>query len=301
MARQDQAHSDNVDGPWFVDTRCIGCDAARHWAPDLIGMDSAGRSVLARQPTTAEETAMLWRASVACPTKSIGNRNVPRPPDGVFPVELTRGVLALGHNSPSSFGGHSYLAVRASGNLMVDSPRYTRALTDTIDDLGGIKHVLLSHRDDVADADKWADRYQAQVWIHQDDADAAPYATNIITTDQLVDQGVMSIHIPGHTKGHVVYHVDNRFLFTGDAVFWNHRRHELDVAPKQTWYSWDALADSMDTIAGLNVEWVLPGHGKWHDIGHTLYTRQMADLGNAMRETGQQAWSRRPHTTFTWS
>jgi glyoxylase-like metal-dependent hydrolase (beta-lactamase superfamily II) len=98
---------------------------------------------------------------------------------------------------------------------MIDSPRYTRSITETIDSLGGIKHVLLSHRDDVADADKWADPYNARVWIHADDADAAPYATDITTTDQTVDEGVMSIHIPGHTKGHVAYHVDGRFLFTG--------------------------------------------------------------------------------------
>ncbi len=300
MARLDQAHSDNVAGPWFVDTRCVGCDAARHWAPGLIDMDSNGRSILANQPTTPEETAMLWRASVACPTKSIGNRDAPRPPRGVFPVELAVGVLALGHNSPRSFGGHSYLVVRGRGNLMVDSPRYTRALTDAIDDLGGIDHVLLSHRDDVADADQWAERYGAQVWIHDADADAAPYATNITTSDQRIDDGVMSIHFPGHTKGHVVYHVDDRLLFTGDALFWNHRRHELDVTPKQTWYCWDALANSIDTIAGLNVEWVFPGHGKWHEIGQTLYATQVAQLGKAMRDTGQQAWSRRPYTSFAW-
>ncbi|MGI9622037.1 MAG: 4Fe-4S domain-containing protein [Acidimicrobiales bacterium] len=146
MAREDQAHPDNVEGSWFVDTRCVGCDAARHWAPDLIIMDDNGRSVLHRQPTTLEETAGLWRASVACPTKSIGNRDARRPPKGVFPYELTPGVLALGHNSPSSFGGHSYLVVQPQGNLMVDSPRYTRALTETVDDLGGIKHVPLASR-----------------------------------------------------------------------------------------------------------------------------------------------------------
>ena len=41
----------------------------------------------------------------------------------------------------------------------------------------------------------------------------------------------MSIHFSGHTKGHVVYRVDDRFLFTGDALPWNHRRNEVDVAP----------------------------------------------------------------------
>ena len=300
MARRDQAHADNVDGPWFVDTRCIGCDVARHWAPSLIDMDNKGRSFIARQPQTSEETAALWRATAACPTQSIGNREASRPPEGVFPFELTPGVYALGHNSPKSFGGHSYLVVRPAGNLMVDSPRYTRSLTEAIDSLGGIKHVLLSHRDEVADADKWGSRYDARVWIHQDDADAAPYATDVTTGDQIVDEGVSSIHSPGHTKGHVAYHVDNRWLFTGDALFWNHRRQELDVTAKQTWYSWKTLADSMDSIATLNVEWVFPAHGKWHDVGAGLYARQMARLGPAMRELGQHEWSQRPHTPFVW-
>ena len=300
MAHQDQAHADNAGGTWFVDTRCIGCDAARHWAPELIGMDYSGRSLIVRQPMSADETAALWRAAVACPTQSIGNRDQVRPPAGVFPYELTAGAYALGHNSPSSFGGHSYLAVRPAGNLMVDSPRYTRGLANAVDSIGGIKHVLLSHRDDVADADKWASRYGAQVWIHQDDADAAPYATDITSSDQVVDDGVFSIHIPGHTKGHVAYHVDNRWLFTGDALFWNHRRQELDITPKQTWYSWEALADSMDSIAGLNVDWVFPGHGKWHSIGPDLYARQMARLGPSMRELGQLRWSQRAHTPFNW-
>ena len=62
MARRDEAHADNVVGPWFVDTRCIGCDVARHWAPSLIGLDSKGRSFVSRQPQTSEETAALWRA-----------------------------------------------------------------------------------------------------------------------------------------------------------------------------------------------------------------------------------------------
>ena len=232
MARQDQAHEDNVDGPWFVDTRCIGCDVARHWAPEMIEMDSEGRSVVVRQPQSPAETAALWRASVACPTKSIGNRDIRRPPTEVFPFELTPGVCALGHNSPSSFGAHSYLVVRPAGNLMVDSPRYTRVLTDALDTLGGLKHILLTHRDDVVDADKWAERYGSRVWIHRDDADAAPYATDITTGDQEVDDGVISIHIPGHTKGHVAFHVDDKWLFTGDSLFWNHRREALDVFPE---------------------------------------------------------------------
>lgn len=302
MARLDSAHPDNVEGAWFVDTRCIRCDVARHWAPGLIEMDSAGRSYLARQPDDAEESAALWRAAEACPTQSIGNAEIRRPPDPSFPHQLTPGVWALGHNAQSSFGAHSYLVERPDGNLMVDSPRYVRGLAERIDQLGGIGHVLLSHRDDVADADRWAERYGAQVWIHAADADAAPYATMILEGDdaRAIAPGVVAVPAPGHTEGSVVFHVDDRWLFTGDALHWNQRRDQLDVFPEQTFQSWDVLADSMDRLSQLRVEWVFAGHGMWHDVGAELYAKQMARLGAAMRRLGQADWAQRPHAAYDW-
>ena len=225
MPRSDQANIRNAAGPWYVDTRCVRCDAARHWAPGLIEMDDVGRSFVARQPVGEEQEAALWRAAGACPTKSIGNREQLKEPEGVFPHRMTDGVLALGNNALSSFGCHSYLVLRPEGNLMVDSPRFSRALAASISRLGGIAHVLLSHRDDVADADRWAEWYGARVWIGEADADAAPYATDWLdgATAVLISPGVSGIPVPGHTRGHVLYHVDDRCLFTGDTLLWNQR------------------------------------------------------------------------------
>ena len=138
---------------------------------------------MAHQPVGEREEAALWRASVACPTKSIGNLQQRREPFGVFPYELAEGVFALGNNALSSFGAHSYLVARPEGNLMVDSPRFGRRLADSVDGLGGVAHVLLSHCDDVADADRWAERYEARVWIGDADSDAAPYATDVTAGD----------------------------------------------------------------------------------------------------------------------
>ena len=300
MARPGFANPDDQPGYWFVDTRCIRCDASRHWGEGLVGMDGRGRSVVIRQPETPEDEAAMWRASVACPTKSIGNRNQARPPSEVFPYQLTPGVLALGHNPRNGFGVHSYLITRSGGNLVTDSPRYTRQLTRCVDDLGGIAHVLLGHRDDIADADKWAQRYGARVWIHRDEVAAAPYATDIVNGDHTISPGVDIVHAPGDTSGHVLFHIDRQWLYTGDTLHWNPRRGELDVTPKQTWHSWDELADSMERIAALTVEWVFPGHGMWHHIGAESYRQQTTALAPAMRQLGQRAWAQRPSTTYGW-
>jgi hypothetical protein len=38
---------------------------------------------------------------------------------------------------------------------MVDVPRYSRALADKIDAMGGISTIVLTHRDDVGEHRKW--------------------------------------------------------------------------------------------------------------------------------------------------
>lgn len=296
MARLDQEHPLDIPGEWFIDTRCIGCDVARHWAPELIAADADALSYVLRQPSTADEHAAMWRAAMACPTQSIGHRSLRRPPAPAFPYELTPGVLAMGHNASSSFGAHSYLLRRPAGNLLVDSPRYIRPLAEHLDDLGGIAHVLLSHQDDVADSDRWAERYGARVWVHDEDAAAAPFATDVIagSDPMCIGEGVFVLPAPGHTRGSVVFHVDDRWLFTGDTLHWNRRRRHLDVFARQTWHSWDQLAVSIATLAGLRVEWVFPGHGMWQEVGARRYSEQMAALAADMARVGQAQWTRRP-------
>jgi glyoxylase-like metal-dependent hydrolase (beta-lactamase superfamily II)/ferredoxin len=291
MARLDQQHRLNVPGEWFVDTRCIDCDVARQWATDLISEDEQGLSYVKRQPQTAEEEAMLWRAAAACPTQSIGHRRLRRPEEPPFPFELTAGVHALGYNSESSFGAHSYLVRHDGINVLIDSPRYLRPLAERVDALGHIDHVILTHRDDVADADRWAERYGARVWVHAEDAAVAPYATDVVAGSRgaTVTPGVAIVPIPGHTRGSVAIHVDHQFLFTGDSLYWNRRRQQLDVFPGATWFSWDRLAESMDRLAAFRVEWVFPGHGIWHHVGADNYTGQMKLLGPTMRSLGRSA------------
>ncbi|MEZ5238274.1 MAG: MBL fold metallo-hydrolase [Microthrixaceae bacterium] len=299
MARSDQANPRDVLGDWFVDTRCIDCDVARQWAPELVGIDADGLSYVARQPSSEAEASAMWRAALACPTRSIGNRSVPRPPTDPVPFELTPGVLAMGHNARSSFGAHSYLLPRPEGNVLVDSPRYSRPLAEQVDDLGGIAHILLSHRDDIADANRWADRYGSRAWIHIDDSDAAPWATDRVEGDAPlpVAPGITIVPAPGHTRGSVVVHVDQSWLFTGDSLHWNRQRGTLDVFARQTWHSWDVLAESMALLSHLEVEWVFPGHGMWHRIGPEEYAGQMARLASSMREVSRTDWSRRPDSS----
>ena len=134
-----------------MDTRCIDCGTCRELVPDLFG-ETGIQSVVQSQPRDPEGEHRAWLAAAACPTASIGRSPRTPRPDDLFPLVVDGPVSDLGHTSEDSFGATSYLVERPDGNLMVDSPVFTRRLTGEIDARGGLAHVLLTHRDDVADA-----------------------------------------------------------------------------------------------------------------------------------------------------
>lgn len=265
MADRSRRHSANVAGPWFVDDSCIDCDACRQCLPDVFG-DVNDQAVVLRQPAGAEEERWAERAILICPVGSIGCEGRKVKADGLWPVEMQDGVYWCGYNAESSYGASSWLAKRAGGNLLVDSPRFVAPLVKAVEGLGGIAHVLLTHRDDVADAAKWADRFGARVWIHEADRTGAPFATDVVRglAPQAITPGCMVIPTPGHTRGSVVFLLEDRFLFTGDSLYFHRRRRTLSAFRDACWYSWAEQAKSLARLQEHTFEWVLPGHGQWH-------------------------------------
>jgi glyoxylase-like metal-dependent hydrolase (beta-lactamase superfamily II) len=254
---------DSAPGDWYIDTACIDCGASRHVAPGLI-VERGDKSVFARQPATPEEHIAAWRAVLVCPTASVRSEiKQPRPETtSIFPEVMTPGVWRCGFNARSSFGAHSYFAARPDGNLLIDSPRHSADLVKWFSEAGGIAHILLSHRDDVADAHKYAHDFGARVWIHRDDRSAAPYATDILEDSVCtIAAEVRAVPVPGHTRGSVVYLLDDHVLFTGDSLAWSARERDLVAFRDACWFSWTELARSLGNLAGYRFEWVLPGHG----------------------------------------
>lgn len=280
MARIDLRNPANAEGDWFVDERCIDCGTCREVAPHLFRADR-GASVVARQPgEAAEEQEAAWLAAQACPTTSIGTISRRPRPGRLYPREVLAGsgVYDLGYCSEDSFGASAWLVVRPGGRVLVDSPRWTEALVGPIEALGGIDHVALTHRDDVADAQRWADRFGARTWIHRDDRSAAPWATDVIGDDEVeLQPGFTAIPVPGHTKGSVVFLADDGWLLTGDSLAWSHERGDLTAFRGACWYSWPEQARSLARLAERHrFHSVLPGHGARHvggdptDLHHRL-------------------------------
>lgn len=262
MARPDLRHGGNAPGAWYVDERCIDCGTCRDLAPvTFAGLGS--QSVVVSQPDDAGAERGAWLAAQACPTRSIGTLDRRPGPGRLYPWRLLEGVYDLGYTSVDSFGASSYLVTNPGGGLLVDSPRFMPGLVRSVEELGGVAHVLLTHRDDVADAGRWAQHFQAQVWIHEHDRSAAPFATEVVrgveTTE--VMPGVHCVPVPGHTRGSVVWLVGD-VAFTGDSLAWSQARADLTAFQATCWYSWPAQLASLERLArACTPSWVLPGHG----------------------------------------
>lgn len=283
MADRRAAHPLDRGGGWFADTTCIACDVARQLAPGLIAEDERGLSYFTRAPEGPAEEAMAWRALLACPSASIGAPPGAKAPVDAFPWRLTPGVFLLGYNARHSFGANSWLVPRPEGNLMVDAPRWTPRLADAIERMGGVAHVLLTHRDDVAEHDKYAARFGARVWIHEADRSAAPDASDVFREPTDVQRGVRAIPVPGHTRGSAVFLVDDTWLFTGDSLEWSRDAQDLAAFEDFTWYSWAKQKESLARLAEeARFEWVLPGHGGWGRAPPDEMRRRLLALAERM-------------------
>jgi glyoxylase-like metal-dependent hydrolase (beta-lactamase superfamily II) len=265
LADPARRHPANAPGPWFVDETCINCDVSRQCAPWMFA-ETDGQAVVARQPETPAERADATRALLACPSGSIGVDGEPPPSGEWFPQELEDGVFLAGFNSPKAYGANAFFVSRPEGNLLVDSPRFTAALVRSLEARGGVAHVLLTHRDHVADAASWAERFSSRVWIHEDDADKAPWATDLLRGQgpSELRPGLRAVPLPGHTRGSVAYLLEDRFLFTGDSLYWSRARQTLEAFRSQCRYSWEEHTRSLERLAEYRFEWVLPGHGTRH-------------------------------------
>ena len=174
MARIADRLNQNAPGDYFVDASCIDCDTCRQVAPDVyLRLDEVGQSVVRRQPETAGERRRAAMALVACPTASIGTSRKDEVGAAAvaFPDPVTGDVHYCGYASEATFGAASYLIVRPGGNVLVDSPRAARPLLDRIAALGGVRTMILTHRDDVADHETFHRTFGCDRVIHRSDVD----------------------------------------------------------------------------------------------------------------------------------
>jgi len=288
MANPRLAVLENVPGHFFVDSTCIDCDVCRQLAPRTFAA-AAEHSYVWHQPQSEVDTRAALQALVACPTGSIGaaaGSSAKRVLDD-FPLWIDDNVYLCGFTSPRSYGGHSYFVRNPSGNWLVDSPKFLPRLARRFEQLGGIAFIFLTHRDDVADAEKYAQHFGAERIIHARELRAQPTAEVVIDgiDPRPLTPDFLAIPTPGHTAGHMTLLYQGRYLFSGDHLWWDRDAGQLDASHHYCWYSWPRQIDSMAELLKFDFEWVLPGHGQRAELPAERMHHELLELVERMRAT----------------
>ncbi|XP_020246777.1 uncharacterized protein LOC109824561 [Asparagus officinalis] len=270
-ARIRQRRPQNVEGEFFVDHRCIDCDTCRWMAPEHFKRVDE-RAAVTKQPISREERIKALQALLSCPTSSI---HTEKPPEEIkevhktFPLPIDEhnlpGVYHCGYHSERSFGATSYLIVHPDGNILVDSPRYTEILVNKIEMLGGVRYMFLTHKDDVADHEKWSMHFRCERILHSGDVEISTASVE----RKLHGDGPWSIgtdfeliYTPGHSAGSVsLYYKPLKVVFTGDHFAKSHAS-ELTIFEQYNQQSVSMQLDSVRKFLDLDFNWILPGHGR---------------------------------------
>ena len=188
----------NVDGALYVNDQCINCAACHNFAPQSFDrhQPTDRYHYVYEQPTTPTALEQARAAMTACPVAAIRLETKAerqhrsddssaveewRPEDqhvvdGVsgrtattkpFPrrfLDSMDDVYWVGHHTEKSFGAVPYLLqTRKEGQwIMVDTPRFGKAAQASIEQLtgrDGPDYLVLTHVDDTADHQRWAEHY----------------------------------------------------------------------------------------------------------------------------------------------
>lgn len=266
MAHPARAVAANAAGDLFVDDRCIACDQCRQIAPETFGGGEDDTSFVARQPRDGAARRRALMALVSCPVAAIGSRGKEGVAEAAasLPEEVAPGVYRCGWAAESSFGASSWLLRRPGGNVLVDSPRFSRPLLARLLDLGGARLMFLTHRDDVADHRRWREALGCERVLHARDVghgtrevERQPSGVEPV----VLAEGLVLVPVPGHTAGSAALVAGEEHLFTGDHL-WGDGDDRLGASRSVCWHDWGEQTRSMERLAALRFRRVWPGHGR---------------------------------------
>lgn len=289
MATLQQRRLENVSGDFYVDKTCIDCDTCRWMSPTVFNR-AGEKSAVYHQPTDEKERLQALQALLSCPTASIGTENKPtdiKTAQKSFPLPIIENIYHCGYHAEKSYGATSYFIQRPEGNILVDSPRFSPPLVKRLEEMGGIRYLYLTHRDDVADHQKFQQHFHCDRILHKDEINSSTREIEIQpegNENLQLEPDLLIIPVPGHTKGHTVLLYRNTFLFSGDHLARSRHTGDLYAFRRACWYSWEEQIISMEKLANYSFEWVLPGHGRRYNGDRETIKQQMQNCITWMKQ-----------------
>ena len=280
MAKYSMLNENSLEGNFFVDTRCIGCNTCARISPEVFTLKD-DLSYIKKQPSSKEETEKSILALLSCPVFSIGmreNKEQIKTITHALPQQIEDNIYFCSFNSEKSYGANSYFIKREKGNILIDSPRYNTKLVKNIERNGGLAYIYLTHKDDIADYKKFKEHFAARVIFHEDDfneeinqADITLKGSEVYT----LDEDIKIIPQSGHTKGHTVLLYKDHYLFSGDHLAYSSQKKALVAFKNYCWYDWNTQLDSLEELLNYDFSYILAGHGESFKGNKTLMNQML--------------------------
>jgi len=107
---------------------------------------------------------------------------------------------------------------------------------------------------------------------------------DLATEPVRLDDDLLVIPVPGHTRGSAALLYRDEVLFTGDHLWWSEERQALHASRGVCWYSWAEQTRSMERLLDYRFEWVLPGHGRRAHLGEADMRAALSECIGRMKE-----------------
>ena len=202
-----------------------------------------------------------------------------------FPLPIEEPVSYCGFNSPKSYGGSSYFLQHPAGNWLIDSPKFLPRLVRQFEQRGGVANIFLTHSDDVADAERYAERFGSRRY-HPPGGVARSARRRGGPRRRGTDPAFP--RFPGDPDAGA----HGRALRAAvPAPLPVHRRSPglgpprpaAGGVPRLLLVFLAAQTESMQRLAAFPFEWVLPGHGQRVHLPEDEMRRQVEELAARMR------------------
>lgn len=275
---------ENAEGNFYVDSSCIDCDTCRWLAPKTFTV-AGNQAAVHTQPLSKESQTQALRALLSCPTGSIRTQTpVPLVQEAIagFPMPVTGTLCSTpvpdiffnGFTSKETYGCASWLLVHRGASpyaVMFDCPRFYRplakAIKRTAEPVGGVKYIVLSHLDDVAQHGEWAAALGAERIIHEEECtewqrtDECEIKLSTKDFPYSLADGSELLHLPGHTVGSIaLLHRPSESLFLGDHLAYVPRLEHLAATTKFCKNSWKRQIETVERMKDIPFLHGWPGH-----------------------------------------
>jgi hypothetical protein len=158
---------------------------------------------------------------------------------------------------------HSYLWVRAQGNIVFDPLPLSAHDKQHLTDLGKLTHIFISNSDHVRDAEQLARETSAAIYGPAAERDNFPIAcSHWLSEGKNVEEGLDVYCLDGSkTLGELAFVVEGDTLITGDLIR-AHAGGTLCMLPPPKLQNVEQAINSVKRLAAISgIKAVLPGDG----------------------------------------